>query len=574
MIEPRDFIRSQVIDDLASGKHRKVITRFPPEPNGYLHIGHAKSICLNFGVAEEAEGACNLRFDDTNPEKESQEYIDAIKRDVEWLGFTWTGDVRYASDYFEVLHDYAVELIKRGKAYVDSQSADEMRANRGTLSEPGKNSPYRDRSVEENLDLFARMRAGEFDEGSCILRAKIDMASGNINLRDPAIYRIRKIAHHQTGDKWCIYPMYDYTHPISDALEFITHSLCTLEFEDHRPFYDWLLDELADVLPQPGSVVDVWKKAGAAAGADQRLPHPQQIEFARLNVNYTVTSKRKLKQLVDEQLVHGWDDPRMPTISGMRRRGYSPESLREFCKRIGVTKSDGVVDVGMLEFCVREHLENTAPRAMAVLRPLKVVLTNYPEGQVEEIRAARHPNLPEMGDRVIPFTREIFIDRADFEEVPPKGFKRLVPGGEVRLRNAYIIKCDEVVKNDAGEIVELRCSCDLDTLGKNPEDRKVKGVIHWVSADKGIPAEVRLYERLFTDAAPDRGDVDFKTFINPQALEVVQAVIEPSLASAQSEERFQFEREGYFCVDLRDSQPGKPVFNRTVGLRDSWKPGA
>ncbi|MBP8852581.1 MAG: glutamine--tRNA ligase/YqeY domain fusion protein [Moraxellaceae bacterium] len=574
MIEPRDFIRNQVIDDLATSKHEKVITRFPPEPNGYLHIGHAKSICLNFGVADEAGGDCNLRFDDTNPEKESQEYIDAIKRDVEWLGFKWTGDVRYASNYFDVLHDYAVELIKRGKAYVDSQSADEMRANRGSLSEPGKNSPFRDRSVEENLDLFAKMRAGEFDEGSCILRAKIDMASGNINLRDPAIYRIRKITHHQTGDKWCIYPMYDYTHPISDALEFITHSLCTLEFEDHRPFYDWLLDELADVLPQPGSVVDVWKKAGADAAAGHRLPHPQQIEFARLNINYTVTSKRKLKQLVDEQLVHGWDDPRMPTIAGMRRRGYASESLREFCKRIGVTKSDGVVDVGMLEFCVREHLENTAPRAMAVLRPLKVVLTNYPEGQVEEIRAARHPNLPEMGERVIPFTREFFIDRADFEEVPPKGFKRLIPGGEVRLRNAYIVKCDEVVKNDAGEVVELRCSCDMNTLGKNPEDRKVKGVIHWVSADKGIPAEVRLYERLFTDAAPDRGDVDFKTLINPQALEVVQAIIEPSLANVQPEERFQFEREGYFCADLRDSQPGKPVFNRTVGLRDSWKPGA
>ena len=574
MIEPRDFIRNQVIDDLATGKHEKVITRFPPEPNGYLHIGHAKSICLNFGVADEAGGDCNLRFDDTNPEKESQEYIDAIKRDVEWLGFKWTGDVRYASDYFDVLHDYAVELIKRGNAYVDSQSADEMRANRGSLSEPGKNSPFRDRSVEENLSLFAKMRAGEFDEGSCILRAKIDMASGNINLRDPAIYRIRKITHHQTGDKWCIYPMYDYTHPISDALEFITHSLCTLEFEDHRPFYDWLLDELADVLPQPGSVVDVWKKAGADAGAGHRLPHPQQIEFARLNINYTVTSKRKLKQLVDEQLVHGWDDPRMPTIAGMRRRGYASESLREFCKRIGVTKSDGVVDVGMLEFCVREHLENTAPRAMAVLRPLKVVLTNYPEGQAEEIRAARHPNLPEMGERVIPFTREFFIDRADFEEVPPKGFKRLIPGGEVRLRNAYIVKCDEVVKNDAGDVVELRCSCDMNTLGKNPEDRKVKGVIHWVSADKGIPAEVRLYERLFTDAAPDRGDVDFKTLINPQALEVVQAIIEPSLANAQPEERFQFEREGYFCADLRDSQPGKPVFNRTVGLRDSWKPGA
>jgi glutaminyl-tRNA synthetase len=571
MIEPRDFIRAQVVEDLNSGKHAKVITRFPPEPNGYLHIGHAKSICLNFGIGVEAEGECNLRFDDTNPEKESQEYIDAIKQDVEWLGFHWAGAVRYASDYFDVLHDYAVELIKRGLAYVDSQSAEEMRANRGTLSEPGKNSPYRERSVEENLDLFASMRAGEFDEGSCILRAKIDMSSGNINLRDPAIYRIRKIAHHQTGDKWCIYPMYDYTHPISDALEFITHSLCTLEFEAHRPFYDWLLDALADVLPQPGSVVDVWKKAGAAAGADLRLPHPQQIEFSRLNVNYTVTSKRKLKQLVDEKLVHGWDDPRMPTISGMRRRGYTPEALRDFCNRVGITKSDGVVDVGMLEFCVREHLENSAPRAMAVLRPLKVVLTNYPEGQVEEISAARHPNLPEMGDRKIPFTREFFIDRADFEEVPPKGYKRLIPGGEVRLRNAYIIKCDEVIKNAAGEITELRCSCDMATLGKNPEDRKVKGVIHWVSAERGILAEVRLYDRLFTDAAPDRGDVDFKTFINPQALEIVQAVLEPSLVSAQAGERFQFEREGYFCADT-DSQPGKPVFNRTVGLRDSWKP--
>ncbi len=572
MIEPRDFIRSQVADDLASGKHAKAVTRFPPEPNGYLHIGHAKSICLNFGVAEEAGGECNLRFDDTNPEKESQEYIDAIQQDVAWLGFRWTGAVRYASDYFDVLHDYAVELIKRGLAYVDSQSAEEMRANRGSLSEPGKNSPYRERSVAENLDLFARMRAGEFDEGSCVLRAKIDMASGNINLRDPAIYRIRKVAHHQTGDKWCIYPMYDYTHPISDALEFITHSLCTLEFEDHRPFYDWLLDALADVLPQPASVQAVWQQAGAAAGADTVLPHPQQIEFARLNLNYTVTSKRKLKQLVDEKLVQGWDDPRLPTISGMRRRGYPPEALREFCKRIGVTKSDGVVDVGMLEFCVREHLENSAPRAMAVLRPLRVVLTNYPEGQVETIRSARHPNLPEMGEREIPFTRELFIDRADFEEVPPKGYKRLVPGGEVRLRNAYIIKCDEVVKNAAGEITELRCSCDMATLGKNPEDRKVKGVIHWVSAARGVPAEVRLYDRLFTDAAPDRGDVDFKTLINPQALEVVQAVIEPSLAEAAPEQRFQFEREGYFCVDRVDSVPGKPVFNRTVGLRDSWKP--
>ena len=574
MIEPKDFIRAQVVADLDSGKHARSVTRFPPEPNGYLHIGHAKSICLNFGIAVESGGDCNLRFDDTNPEKESQEYIDAIQRDVEWLGFQWAGPVRYASDYFDVLHDYAVELIKLGKAYVDSQSAEEMRANRGSLSEPGKNSPFRERSVEENLELFAKMRRGEFPDGACALRAKIDMASGNINLRDPVLYRIRKLYHHQTGDKWCIYPMYDYTHPISDALEFITHSLCTLEFEDHRPFYDWLLDTLAHVLPQPQSVVDVWEKVGAAAGGQTALPHPQQIEFSRLNVNYTVTSKRKLKQLVDEDLVSGWDDPRMPTISGMRRRGYSPQALRDFCTRVGVTKSDGVVDVGMLEFCVREHLENTAPRAMAVLRPLKVVLTNYPEGQVQEIRAARHPNLPEMGERVIPFTREIYIDRADFEEVPPKGYKRLIPGGEVRLRNAYIIKCDEVIKDAAGNVIELRCSCDLDTFGKNPEDRKVKGVVHWVSASHGVPCEVRLYDRLFSDAAPDRGDVDFKTFINPKALQVVQAVIEPSLAAAQPEERFQFEREGYFCADLVDSQPGKPVFNLTVGLRDSWKPGA
>ena len=548
MIEPNDFIRAQIVQDLASGKHKKVITRFPPEPNGYLHIGHAKSICLNFGVAAESDGECHLRFDDTNPEKESQEYIDAIKSDVEWLGFTWTGEVRYASDYFDALYDYALQLIRMGKAYVDSQNAEEMRANRGTLSEPGKNSPYRERSVEENLALFEQMRSGTLDEGSCVLRAKIDMASGNINLRDPAIYRIRKTAHHQTGGKWCIYPMYDYTHPLSDAIEHITHSLCTLEFEDHRPFYDWLLETL------------------------QTPAHPQQIEFSRLNINYTVTSKRKLKQLVDEKLVHGWDDPRMPTISGMRRRGYAPEALRDFCNRIGVTKSEGVVDVGMLEFCVREHLENTAPRAMAVLRPLKVVLSNYPEDQIETISAACHPNFPEMGERAIPFTRALYIDRADFEEVPPKGYKRLIPGGEVRLRNAYIIKCDEVIRNTAGDITELRCSCDLATLGKSPEDRKVKGVVHWVSAVKGIPAEVRLYDRLFTDAAPDRGDVDFKTFINPAALAVVQAVVEPSLAVATAGQRFQFEREGYFCVD-HDSAPGKLVFNRTVGLRDSWKPG-
>jgi len=567
MIEAKDFIRAVVADDLASGKHKNIVTRFPPEPNGYLHIGHAKSICLNFGVAAEAGGLCNLRFDDTNPEKESQEYIDAIQRDVHWLGFGWAGAVRYASDYFDALYESAVYLIKQGDAYVDSQSAEDMRLSRGTLTEPGRPSPYRDRSVEENLALFEKMRAGEFDEGACILRAKIDMASGNINMRDPAIYRIRKITHHQTGNTWCIYPMYDYTHPISDALEWITHSLCTLEFEDHRPFYDWVLDKL-QLAPKNLPAV------AGRLGANGDLPHPQQIEFSRLNLNYTVTSKRKLKQLVDEKLVSGWDDPRMPTISGMRRRGYAAESLRNFCERIGVTKSEGVVDVGMLEFCVREHLENTAPRAMAVLNPLKVVLTNYEAGRVENITAARHPNMPEMGDREIPFTHELFIDRADFEEVPPKGYKRLIPGGEVRLRNAYIIKCDEVVKDAAGAVVELKCSVDHDTLGKNPEDRKVKGVVHWVSASHGVQAEVRLYERLFTDIAPDRGDADFKTFINPESFRQVQAVIEPSLASAQPEERFQFEREGYFCADMIDSTPGKPVFNRTVGLRDSWKPGS
>jgi glutaminyl-tRNA synthetase len=580
MIEAKDFIRAVVAEDLASGKHKGIITRFPPEPNGYLHIGHAKSICLNFGIAVESEGVCNLRFDDTNPEKEEQEYIDAIQQDVQWLGFHWAGRVRYASDYFDALHESALFLINKGLAYVDFQSAEEMRANRGTLTEPGRDSAWRHAGVAENLAQFEKMRAGEYDEGHCILRAKIDMASPNINMRDPAIYRIRKVAHHQTGDKWCIYPMYDFTHPISDALEYITHSLCTLEFADHRPFYDWLLDalelapaqsaavsgQLEGALREPGTGKTGWQRGGP-------LPHPQQIEFSRLNINYTVTSKRKLKQLVDEKLVSGWDDPRMPTIVGMRRRGYAPESLRNFCDRIGITKSEGVVDVGMLEFCVREHLENTAPRAMAVLRPLKVTLTNYPADKLDKIEAAKHPNLPDMGMRVIPFTREIFIDRADFEEVPPKGYKRLIPGGEVRLRNAYIIKCDEVVKDAGGAVVELKCSVDMDTLGKNPEDRKVKGVIHWVSASKGVPVEVRLYDRLFTDAAPDRGDADFKTFINPASLEVVQAVVEPSLASAVAEERFQFEREGYFCADLRDSQPGKPVFNRTVGLRDSWKPG-
>jgi len=552
MIEARDFIRTRVLTDIDSGAHAQIVTRFPPEPNGYLHIGHAKSICLNFGLAEEAathpgvNGLCNLRFDDTNPEKESQEYIDAIQRDVQWLGFQWSGEVRYASSYFQALHDFAVELIQAGKAYVDSQTPEKIRELRGTLSQPGINSPFRDRSIAENLDLFARMKAGEFADGAHVLRAKIDMASGNINLRDPILYRIRHIEHHQTGSDWCIYPMYDYTHPISDALEGITHSLCTLEFEAHRPLYDWLLEQLPS------------------------LPHPQQIEFARLNLNYTVTSKRKLKQLVDEKLVQGWDDPRMPTISGLRRRGYTPASLRNFCDRIGLSKSDGVVDVAMLEFCIREDLELSAPRAMAVLRPLKVVLTNVASDHLEIIRTVRHPNV-DMGERELPLTQEIYIDRADFEEVPPKGFKRLTLGGEVRLRNAYVMRCDEVIKDAAGNITELRCSLDLATLGANPADRKVKGVIHWVSVSHSLPATVRLYDRLFNDASPDRGDTDFKTFIHEASLETLtEARVEASLATAVAEDRFQFEREGYFCVDLKESSPEHLVFNRTVGLRDSW----
>ena len=543
-MEAKDFIRAHIVSDLDSGKHSKVITRFPPEPNGYLHIGHAKSICLNFGVAAEAQGECNLRFDDTNPEKESQEYIDAIQSDVTWLGFQWAGKVRYASDYFDALYQYAIQLIKMGKAYVDSQTPEEISKGRSTLIGDGLNSPYRERTIDENLALFEKMRAGEFNEGDCVLRAKIDMASGNINLRDPVLYRIKKIVHHQTGNKWLIYPMYDYTHPISDAIENITHSLCPLEFEDHRPFYDWLLETLATPA------------------------HPQQIEFSRLNLNYTVTSKRKLKTLVDDGTVTGWDDPRMPTIAGLRRRGYTPESLRDFCERIGVSKNDGVVDFGLLEFCVRNHLENTAPRAMAVLNPLKVVITNM-EDELLTLTSARHPNLPELGSREIPFTRDIIIDAADFSEDPPKGFKRLVLGGEVRLRHSYVIRCDEVVKNATGEIVELRCSADLNTLGKNPEGRKVKGVIQWVSASKGVAAEVRLYDRLFTLPNPESSD-NLLDSLNPDAFKIVQAWVEPSLADVQPEDRFQFEREGYFVADLKDCVAGKLVFNKTVSLRDSW----
>lgn len=547
---PEHFIHQIIKKDIAEGKNQgRVATRFPPEPNGYLHIGHAKSICLNFSLAQDYDGTCNLRLDDTNPEKENQEYIDAIQRDVEWLGFKWAGKVRYASDYFDQLHDYAVDLIKQGKAYVDHLNAEQMREYRGTLTQPGKHSPYRDRSIDENLDLFARMRAGEFDEGECVLRAKIDMASPNINMRDPVIYRIKKMDHHQTGAKWCIYPMYDYTHCISDAIEEITHSICTLEFEDHRPLYDWVLDQLS-------------------------VPcHPQQIEFARLNLNYTVTSKRKLKQLVDEGRVSGWDDPRMPTIAGMRRRGYTPRALRHFCEMIGVTKSEGVVDVGMLEFAIRDDLDKHAPRAMCVMRPLRVVIENYPEGQTEELSLSAHPKDESLGKRRLVFERELFIDREDFMEIPPKDFKRLVTGGEVRLRGAYVIKCEQVIKNDAGEIVELRCSYDANTLGKNPEGRKVKGVIHWASSNHSLQVQVRLYNRLFNHVSPDAGEEgkSFLDYLNPESLMIVDGCYaEPGLASASESLPYQFEREGYFVLDAKDSTADKLVFNRTVELRDSW----
>ena len=544
-----DFIRAIVDDDIASGKHHgRVATRFPPEPNGYLHIGHAKSICLNFGVAQEHGGTCNLRFDDTNPTTEDVEYVDAIKEDVRWLGFEWSAEL-YASDYFERLYQFAVELIKAGKAYVDSLSPDEIRKYRGTLTEPGKNSPYRDRSVEENLDLFARMRAGEFPDGGHVLRAKIDMASPNLNMRDPALYRIRHAHHHRTGDAWRIYPMYDYAHPLSDALETITHSLCTLEFEDHRPLYDWLVDALIS--------------------GDK----PRQIEFARLNLNYTVMSKRKLLQLVQQGLVSGWDDPRLPTISGLRRRGYTPESLRDFCSRIGVAKKENVIDVAQLEHSIREDLNRRAPRVMGVLRPIKVVLTNYPEGQVEEVDVINNPEDESAGTRRVPFARELYIERDDFMENPPKKFFRLSPGKEVRLRCAYFITCDEVIKNDRGEIVELRCTYDPATRGgDSPDGRKVKATLHWVPAAYAVPAEVRLYDRLFSVEDPENAPEGktFLDYLNPNSLEVLRdALVEPSLASAVPGDRVQFERLGYFSVDP-DSRPGALVFNRTVSLRDTW----
>jgi glutaminyl-tRNA synthetase len=546
---PTNFIRQIIEDDLKRNKHGgRVATRFPPEPNGYLHIGHAKSICLNFGIAQDYHGTCNLRFDDTNPEKENTEFVEAIQEDVRWLGYHWSARY-FASDYFEPLYRYAEDLIRAGKAYVCDLTAEQLREYRGTLTEPGRESPYRNRPVAENLDLFRRMRAGEFADGSRVLRAKIDMASPNINLRDPTLYRIRRGAvHHQTGEEWPIYPLYDYTHCISDALEGITHSLCTLEFEDHRPLYDWLLDQL-----------DV-------------PAHPQQIEFGRLNLEYTVLSKRKLTELVAENHVHGWDDPRMPTLAGLRRRGYPPAALRDFCARIGVTKSDGVVEIALLENCVRECLDATAPRAMAVLRPLKVVIENYPEDGSENLVAANHPKDETLGSRTVPFTREIYIDHSDFMEVPPNNkFKRLTLGGEVRLRNAYVIRCDQALKDATGEVVELRCSYDPATLGANPEGRKVKGVIHWVSARHGIQAEFRLYDRLFNVPLPATDkDHDWRDDLNSSSLVTLYGVVEPSLAQAAPETRFQFEREGYFCADRRDSTPQRPVFNLTVTLRDSW----
>lgn len=543
---PTHFIRRIIDKDLANNKNNgRVATRFPPEPNGYLHIGHAKSICLNFGLAKEYKGTCNLRFDDTNPAKESQEYIDAIQEDVRWLGFEWSGKVLYASNYFPRMYELAVELIKAGKAYVCSLDSEQTREYRGTLTEPGKNSPHRDQSIEENLGLFERMKAGEFDEGSYSLRAKIDMASPNMNMRDPVLFRIRKISHHQTGNEWCIYPMYDFAHCLSDALEGITHSLCTLEFEDHRPLYDWILDNLD-------------------------IGHPQQIEFSRLALEYTVTSKRKLNQLVDEKLVDGWDDPRMPTISGLRRRGYTPESIREFCERIGVSKSDYTVDMGLLENCVREDLGDKAPRVMGVLNPLKIIVENYPEEKIEELQAPNHPQDESMGTRSLPFSREIFIDKDDFRESANRKFKRLVDGGEVRLRNAYVIKCEKVIKNKAGEIIELRCTYDETTLGKNPEGRKVKGVIHWVSAAQHTKAEVRIYDRLFKLPNP-AAEEDFSSTLNPDSLKIIrEAVLEKSLKDANIGQAFQFEREGYFCLDSVSSRSHNLVFNRIVALRDSW----
>ena len=569
--EKNDFIRHIIREDVAEDKYEKIITRFPPEPNGYLHLGHVKSICLNFGVAEEFGGICNLRFDDTNPTAEKQDYIDNIKNDVKWLGFEWGGEPHHASGYFDQLYAWAVQLIEQGDAYVDLQTPEQIKENRGSFNEPGKPSPQREASVEENLQRFEDMKNGKYAEGEAVLRAKIDMASPNMNMRDPVIYRVMHQSHHQTGDKWCIYPMYDFAHPLSDAIEGITHSICTLEFEDHRPFYDWAVE-----------------KVGAKGGI--KYP-PRQYEFSRLNVDHTMTSKRKLKQLVDEGIVSGWDDPRMPTIAGMRRRGYTPEGLRDFCDRVGVTKSDSVVDFRLLEFSIRQSLENTTARGMAVLKPLKVAITNFAEAvsEWENLKAdsvnarwdeaentlwltqPKHPNI-DMGEREIPFTETIYIDQGDYELEPPKGYKRLSPEKtEIRLRNTYVLAVTEHVLDDAGNVVELKATIDKTTLGKNPEDRKVKGVIHWVSATQGIPATVRMYQHLFAaenpSAVPDLHDA-----LNPDSLTELEAVVEPSLANAEAGTRFQFEREGYFVADTKEHTTDKPVFNQIVSLRDNYKP--
>ncbi len=547
----KNFIEQIIDDDLESGKNDgRVHTRFPPEPNGYLHIGHAKSICLNFGLAEEYGGFCNLRFDDTNPTKEEEEYVDSIIEDVKWLGFDWGERLYFASDYFEEMYRYAVQLIKAGKAYVDDLSAEEIREYRGTLTKPGKKSPYRDRSIEENLDLFRRMRLGDFVDGTRVLRAKIDMASPNLNMRDPVMYRIIHATHHRTGDKWCIYPTYDWAHGLEDSIEGVTHSICTLEFEDHRPLYDWYLDEL-------------------------NVFHPQQIEFARLNLSYTVMSKRKLLELVKQGFVSGWDDPRMPTLSGLRRRGYTPESIRKFTERVGIAKREGIVDLGLLEYSVREDLNKRAPRVMGVLHPLRVVIDNYPEDQTEELEAINNPEDPSMGTRNVPFSKVIYIERNDFREDPPRKYFRLAPGREVRLRYAYFIKCVDVIKDEkTGEVIELHCTYDPASKGgSSPDGRKVKGTIHWVSADHAIKAEVRLYDRLFSSPNPGRekGYADFKTFLNPNSLETLDdCYLEPSLSHAKAGSHYQFERLGYFYVDPVDSSEGAPVFNRTVSLRDSW----
>ncbi|HAU1603879.1 TPA: glutamine--tRNA ligase/YqeY domain fusion protein [Legionella pneumophila] len=537
------FIRQLIIDDLASGKHQDIVTRFPPEPNGYLHVGHAKSICLNFGLAEEFKGKCFLRFDDTNPIKEEEEYVNAIIDDVRWLGFEWC-DMTHSSDYYHELYELAIYLIKKDMAYVDSLSMDEIRAFRGTLQEPGRESPYRNRTIEENLDLFARMKAGEFPDGTHVLRAKIDMKSGNLNMRDPVLYRIRHARHQRTGDEWCIYPMYDYAHPISDALEKITHSLCTLEFQDHRPLYDWLVDNL----PLPAK--------------------PVQTEFARLNLSHTVTSKRKLRELVEKKIVSGWDDPRLPTLRGMRKRGYPPAAIRQFCEMIGISRSDSVIDMTLLEECVRSEFNKTAKRALCVMDPLKIVIVNYPENRVEQLQAAFYPQNPESASRNLPFSREIYIEKSDFMENPPNKYFRLSPGAEVRLRHAYVIKCQDVIRNDQGEITELHCTYDENTLGKNPEDRKVKGVIHWVSCAQAYPVTIYQYDRLFTDPNPAREE-DYFQFLNHDSLQTIQGFCEPAMAEQAEGDVFQFERLGYYCVNsVADGRV--QAFHRVVDLKDTW----